>query len=288
LFKIFILALLYISLFGDTLLKNSYYTNTNDINISNIIKINNKDVKLHTFYGNEHSFTISSKKLIKILQQNGYTDIKTKYTYVKFHKRSPIDTTDIKNKIINFYKHYYKNIEITDIEIHPRGYISKLPKRYKTVIKTSNLKTNKSTIYIKTPQKQKIFFDYCLYAKIYIFVAKKDIKKAQQISLVNATQRVVMLDRFRALPLQNIQADKIQAKHHIKKDSIITIRDIQTLDMVKRDKMINVNLDSGGICITFVAKALQNGKLNDIITIQKSDGKRLKATVIGKNRVEIR
>ena len=42
------------------------------------------------------------------------------------------------------------------------------------------------------------------------------------------------------------------------------------------------------MAINFSAKALQSGKLNDIISVRKRDGKRLKVRVVGKNRAEIR
>ena len=40
--------------------------------------------------------------------------------------------------------------------------------------------------------------------------------------------------------------------------------------------------------ISFSAKALQNGKLNDIIKVQKSNGKILKVIVTGRNKAEMR
>jgi flagella basal body P-ring formation protein FlgA len=49
-----------------------------------------------------------------------------------------------------------------------------------------------------------------------------------------------------------------------------------------------VSLYGDNMAITFSAKALQDGKVNDIIKVQKSDGKRLKVKVIGKNRAEMR
>ena len=88
--------------------------------------------------------------------------------------------------------------------------------------------------------------------------------------------------------MQFLEYGTIQTKHHIKQNSIITMRDVEALNIVRKNSNVSVSLSSEGISITFSAKALQDGKLNDIITIQKQNKKRLKAKVVGKNRVEIR
>ena len=146
---------------------------------------------------------------------------------------------------------------------------------------------NYGTLYIKTPQKKKIFFDYYIDADVSVFLPRKNIKKGTELSTTNTLRKTILLDKFRAMPLQDVRRGTIQTKHHIKQNNIITLRDIEPLSIIKRDSMVNVNISSKGISITFIAKALQDGKLNDIITIQKNNGKRLKARVIGKNRVEI-
>jgi len=51
--------------------------------------------------------------------------------------------------------------------------------------------------------------------------------------------------------------------------------------------MVNVNFTDSGLSISFSARALQNGKLHDIITIEKRDKTKLRVRVIGKNRVEM-
>ena len=66
------------------------------------------------------------------------------------------------------------------------------------------------------------------------------------------------------------------------------MRDVELLNVVKRGSYVSASLKDVSINITFSAKALQNGKLRDIITIQKNNGQKLQAKVIGKNRVEIR
>jgi flagella basal body P-ring formation protein FlgA len=48
-----------------------------------------------------------------------------------------------------------------------------------------------------------------------------------------------------------------------------------------------VSLNSNNISISFTVKALEDGKVNDIIRVEKSNGKRLRVRVIGKNKAEM-
>ena len=90
------------------------------------------------------------------------------------------------------------------------------------------------------------------------------------------------------MPIINIEQNSIQSKHNIKADNLITSRDVEKLDMVKRNATVSVSMNSYNINISFAAKALRAGKLGDIIMVEKRDKKRLKVVVIGINRVEIR
>lgn len=287
LLKILLLIVLPFTLMSKEFLKKDYFTDTNNIKLSTITSNPKDDVILFKIKNNKHFMRIKSKKIIKLLKQHGYNSFSFHGSYVKFTKKSPINLTTIKNKIKDLYTKKYMNIKIKKIFVNPRSYIETLPKNYQIKMQSKSHLYNHGIFYIKTPQKKEIFFNYHIDAIIPIYIARKNIKKGVEISLINSIKKNIVLDKFRALPIQNITKGTIQTKHHIKKNTIITQRDIVALDMVKRDSNINVDLASKAISITFIAKALQDGKLNDIITIQKSDGKRLKAKVIGKNRVEV-
>ena len=69
---------------------------------------------------------------------------------------------------------------------------------------------------------------------------------------------------------------------------MLTNRNSDEYSIIRRNSTVSASLENENIFINFTAKALQDGKLNDIITIQKSDGKKFKAIVIGKGKVGIR
>jgi len=287
LLKILLFIILPFSLTAKEFLQKNYFVETNDIKISTITLDKQDTTLLFKINNNKHFIRVKSKKIIRLLKQHGYDSFKSHSSYIKFIKKSPINLSKIKDEIKNLYTSKYDNIKIKKISVNPRSYTKVLPKNYQIKIQSKSYLSNHGIFYIKTPQRKEIFFNYYIDATLAIYVARKNIKKGVELSSINTIKKNIILDKFRATPLQNITKGTIQTKHHIKKNNIITLRDIVSIDMVKRDSNVNVSLASSTISITFIAKALQDAKLNDIITIQKRDGKKLKAKVIGKNRVEV-
>ena len=285
--KFLLLLTLLSQLYANTILNKTYYVDSNQVMLSSIVPNIKNDVKIINIDNNRYSKKITSKRVIAILKKYSYKDYISKDRFVKFIKKSDIDTSKIKNSIKTFYLKNYSSIQIKSIIIEPRGYIKSLPSNYSINIPSRAYLSNMGTLNIKTLKNKKLFFDYTLDATIDSFIAKQKIKKGDELSRFNTKKERVILGRLRAKPLEVIYNATLQAKNHIKKDKILTIRDVVTLDVVKRNSMVVVSLNNSNISITFNAKALQNGKSGDIINIQKSNGKRLKARVIGRNRVEI-
>ena len=286
--KILVLIFLYINLHADNTLKNTYYVESRAINISSLISNVKNDFTIFTIEESRHTKRVRTKDLIKLLKEYGYKNYSFKRSYINFILKSPIDTSKIEFTIKEYYQNKYEDIDITNIAIHPRSYLSALPENYVVNIRNRNYLSRSGTINIKTPQNKKIFFNYDITATLPVYITRKKIKKDVKLSAINSTKKSIILDKFRAKPIQSIQSNTLQSKHHMTKHKILTIRDVEALSMVKRNSFINVSLYSGNMAITFSAKALQDGKVNDIIKVQKSNGKRLKVRVTGKNRAEIR
>jgi len=89
------------------------------------------------------------------------------------------------------------------------------------------------------------------------------------------------------MPLQKMPIQKYEARHRIKKETVLTLYDVLGLELVKRGEYVNVSTQDGRISISFAAKANQNGRLGDTIQVINMHKKRIKAVVIGKNRAEI-
>ncbi|WP_455755908.1 flagellar basal body P-ring formation chaperone FlgA [Sulfurimonas sp.] len=287
LYKVILLLLLTLDLFSITL-QSSYYVNSNNIKLLDIVPHAKYDVTIYKIDRSRYSKKVKSKELIKLLEKHDITDIKTSSRYIKFTKKSPIDTSKIKTEVINIYKEKYPDIKIKSLSIMPRGYIKTLPKNYKVNMHKKAHLSNSGTLNIKTPKKKKLFFDYIVDAEIDVYISKTKIKRGLKISTLNTIKKSVNFEKFKALPITVQQLNNTQIKRNINKDYIITLNDIETIDIVNKGSNVNVSLQNKNINISFSAKALQNGKLNDIIRVQKNSGEKIHVKVTGKNRAEIK
>lgn len=285
--KTLFLLLISLALHANEVLKSDYYITSDDINLSVIVPHAKQDNKLFSLERSRYSKKIKSKELINLLKQHGYPSYTANNRYINFIKKSPIDTTKIEENIRKLYKEKYTEITIKAITVMPRGYIKSLTDKYVVKIQKNNYLARSGTLYVKTTDNKKIFFDYQIEAEVSVYIARTKIKRRNELSLINCKKKSIILDKFDAMPIQKLQANMLESKHHIQEASIITLRDVEQLSIVKRDSIVSVILDEKNIAISFAAKALQDGKLGDTITIEKNDKKRLKAKVIGKNRVEI-
>lgn len=285
--KIVFISLILSNLYAENVLKDVYYVDTRNVTFSSIVFDAKNDFDIVTIDSSRYSQKIKTKDLIKLLNKHGYENYSSKSNYINFILKSPIDTSYIEQKIKSYYLSKYENIDIKNVFIKPRGYITSLPENYVVNIRNNDFLSSKGTINIKTKENKKVFFDYFITANVDIYTSRDIIKKETRLSLSNCVKKSVQLDTFRDKPLQNIETASLQSKRYIPKDMILTIRDIEALEVIKRDSMININLHKDGIAITFSAKALQDGKVNDIINVQNSSGKILKARVTGSGTAEI-
>ena len=285
--KLLFILLLLSQLYAKDTVKSVYYVDSDEVMLSYIVNYIEDDILLFKIPNNRYSKKIRSTDLIKILKKHGYDTYVAKSRFVNFIKKSDIDTSKIKEDLRDFYTQHYPSIDIKNILVEPRGYIESLPIKYSVDIKSRSYLSNKGVVSIKTLRNKKVFLDYTIDATVDSYIATKDIRRGVELSIFNTKKKRVTLSKFRALPIQKIDKSTLQAKNHIKKESIISDRDVISLCIVKKNTSVVVTLDSSNIFITFSAKALQDGRYGDTIKIKKSNGKRLNALVVGKNKVEI-
>lgn len=286
--KILLFLFISISLYADVYLKSNYYVSEKDIMLWDIDAKIQKEIKLFQIDENRHSKRVKSKELIKLLKTHGINNYKSKHAYVQFTQKSPIDTLKIESAIKKLYQNKYKNIDIKSISVEPRAYLQKIPLDYEVLFTSKSHLSNVGILYIKTDEKKKIFFNYKINAKITVYEAKKQIAKGNELSNINCKKKSIILDKFRAMPLQSVNKGTLESKRKMKAGTIVTIRDTQGLYLVKRGSNVNVALKSSTLSISFSAKALQNGRYGDTIKVLKSNGTKIKARVTGKHRAEVR
>ncbi len=288
LFKILLFLLTISPLFSQIVLSEIYEINSSKIYLNDIISNSSIEKLLYTIDPNKHSKRVKSADLKKILQELGFKHISSSSRYIKFQIKSPIDTRVIKTFLKQHYLSKYKTLSIQNIHVYTHSFIKKLPKNYKIEIRRKSHLSHIGMIDIKDEHNKKLFFNYTIQASVKVLQTTKKIKRNEKLSFINTRYKTITFDKFRAIPIMVLINNTLQAKHQIKNFKTITVNDVETLDFVHKNSQVSVSLNNNGIYITFTAKALQNGKLGDIITIQKQDLTRLKAKVVGKKKVELR
>lgn len=285
--KIIFLSLILSNVYANNALQSVYYVDSKDVKLSSIIPDVKNDFSILSIEDNRYSQKIKSKEFIVLLSKHGYKNFTAKSSYINFILKSPVNTLKIEQKLQEYYKKNYENIDIKSIHVEPRGYMSSLPQTYIIQIRDNDFLSNNGVLSIKTDDNKRLFFDYNVIADVEVYTTKDSVKKDTDLSPSNTIKKSVRLDRFRDKPLQDIYKTSLQAKRHIPKGIILTIRDVEISDAIKRDAIINVTMHSDGMGITFSAKALKDAKVNDIINVQNSSGKILKVRVTGSNSAEI-
>lgn len=285
--KTVVLFLLFtVTLFASQLLKEVYYIEGDTIRLSDVVSTN-KDIILFHIEDAHYMKRLRSYELIEILKKYGFTDFRAKHPYVTFEKKSPIDTSKIVQMIQHYYYEHYENIKIKSITLYSHEYIMQLPTSYQLKMQRKNFLKNKAVCAIITPEHKQIFFDYTIEASLFVYVARKDIARGDPLLAVNTAKKSIILQNFRSRPLTKFLKNGYEAKTRIKKGKIITQREITSRSLIKRGAIVNVILNNNNIVINFSAKALKNGKYGDIISVQNSNGKKIRVQVIGINRAKV-
>ncbi|WP_304543889.1 flagellar basal body P-ring formation chaperone FlgA [Sulfurimonas microaerophilic] len=272
-------------------LQRNYFIKEDDIKLSHIITSveGSEDRILFSLLNDRHIKRVTAKKLISTLKKLGYKDIHSKYPYIQFNKISPIDTTKIEEYVTEHYKNKYNGILIKEVQVYPRTFMEQMPKNYTLVeMRSREHLSNDGVVAIKTDQNKKIFFNYRIKAYVNIFVLKNDLQRDGELSTLNTIKNSIILDKFRAMPVQTIENGTLELKHTMKKGQLLTLRDVEPLALIKRDSSVNVTLQNGSIVISFSARALQDGRKGDLIFVENDKGKKIKVVVVGKNKAKVK
>jgi flagella basal body P-ring formation protein FlgA len=288
LIKAIFLLLLSLNLLANQQLKSNYFIQNNYVLLSDIVNNPRVDLKLYDIDKTRHSKRIKSKLLIKRLQTLGYKNFNTKHNYTQFTQKSPINMDKIKLTILNRYNKEYQNIKIKNVQVNPRSYLTQLPSHYKVNIGKNSHLNRKGILYLKTLDNKKIFFNYIVEAKIKVIKSKNEIKRGDELSNLNTKKKSIILNKFRAMPLQELKKSSFQAKTKIKADSVLTTRDFIGLNLIRRGSNVHVSIINLNMAVSFMAKAHQNGRYGETIVVINKSGKKIKVLVTGRNIAEIR
>lgn len=232
-------------------------------------------------------YRINAQVIAKTFELNGFTLDISKTRYVNFTRHSPIDLTPIKQQLSNMFREKYPSIRIDEITITPRGYLSYLGKESRGVFDQRFYQNATGTFYILDRDGLRHYLDYTIIASIGVLHTNQKVLRKENLSGANTILKTIPFQSFRDTPLTFIPDHPSRFRSSLKASQLLTVRNIEEIPLVLKNAQVTVEVQNESVIVEFGATATQEGALYDIITIQKNDGKRVKAKVIGENRVEL-
>ncbi len=199
----------------------------------------------------------------------------------------------IKSSLIKEFKKTYPSMSILHLYISP---ISSKPKDFShynlkaLYISKASLKNNHGTFYLlyrNQAKERKIFFKYLLDAKIALYKAAVDIPRNTPLDKSDLVYEESDFKRILFTPIDQSYLYHYITKHKISKGEIITTKDLMSRPDVKRGDELEAFLYSSGVVANFSVKAMQKGRIGDIIRVKKDRSKSFKARITSSTSVEI-
>ena len=285
--KLFIYFLFFSNLLYSDTLRQSYFFSNPVINSTDLNVSCSKNFEILRIPDGKNSYRVNAQIILKTFELNGCAIDSGKTRYVNFTKRSNIDYTQLQDQITKYFIANYPTINITSIQIIPHGYIESLPSNAHAVFEKDSYKQNNGTFYVPDDNGIRHYFEYSLDATLEVLQVTQKTSRKDSLSSTNTTLKTIPFISFRGKPLTKIPETSYRFRSSLKEDTVITDRHIEPRPIVLRGSKVSAQVKSGTVIVEYIATATQEGALYDIITIEKSDGKRVRAKIIGDNTVEL-
>jgi len=285
-YKFLFLLAFFVNLNGYELAENYSYRNT-VIHSTDLFPEISQKFEILKIPSDKEQYRVDAKVIAKTFELNGITLDISKIRYVNFTKHSPVDFTPLKIQLETMLHEYYPSIRIEEITIIPRGYLSSLPKEVRGVFDDRFYQHASGTFYILDGQGLRRYLDYSVRATVSVLHTTQKISRRERLSGFNTLLKPIPFVSFKDKPLTALPDSPSRFRSNLKPGQPLTLRNIETVPLVLKNEKVIVEVRNESVVVEFGATATQEGLLYDIITIQKSDGKRAKAKVIGENRVEL-
>ena len=232
-------------------------------------------------------YRLNAQIISKTFELNGIAVDTGKVRYVNFIQKSPVDFTPLKEQLETLLRGQYPSIRIENITITSRGYLPSLSQKSRGIFDENFFQNSKGTFYVVDEHGVRRYLDYSVRATVNVLHSNQKISRRDRLSGFNTHIKQVPFTSFKDTPLTTLPNEPSRFRSNLKAGQILTLRNIESVPLVLKNEKVIVEVKNDTVIVEFGATATQEGLLYDIITIQKSDGKRVRAKVIGEHRVEL-
>ncbi|MCX6075187.1 MAG: flagella basal body P-ring formation protein FlgA [Campylobacterales bacterium] len=285
--SLFLSLILWLSILNGSELHSNYYFDTPLILSKNIDPTCEKNFEVLRIPDGKMSYRVNAQILLKTFELGGCPIETNKVRFVNFTKEVAHGLTLLEQQLKEFFKHTYPTIEIQEVHIFPRGSNDVLPKEIHPIFDNNSYKANRGTFYLLDDNGVRRYFDFTIDATLSALYTTQKVTHKETLSTQNTLLKPLPFTTFRAKPLDSLPDTPYRFRASLQENVPILDRQIEPLPMVLRGSKVSVIIQNGAVIVEFIATATQEGKLYDIITVEKGDGKRSRAKIIGENKVEL-
>lgn len=284
---ILLLTFLYSSLAYSYTLEQNYTFDDPLIHAKDLFKDIPVDFEILRIPEDKVHYRTNSQIIVKSFELHGIAVDSSKVRYVNFTKKSQIGIMPFQEQLASALQERYPTMIIDEILITPRGYHPSFPKGAKVVYEPKLFNSAKGTFYVLDNQGVRHYLDYAVTATINVLHTTQKVSRKESLSGINTRLLPIPFNVFKDTPLTELPSDSYRFRSSLKENTLLSERNIEAIPLVLKDEKIIAVVRNGNVVVEFGAIATQEGGVYDMITIQKSDGKRVKAKVIGEKRVEL-
>ncbi len=286
-YRFFIFFVLLSSVLYSNTLQQNYYFSNPLINAADLNASCSKNFEILRIPDGKTSYRINSQIILKTFELNGCPIDGYKVKYINFTKRSNTDYAQLQDQIMTFFISRYPTMTIQSVQIIPHGYVESLPNNVHAIFDKDGYTKNTGVFYVQGSNGIRHYFEYSLDATIKVLHTTQKISRKEPLTFNNTTLKSIPFTSFRGKPITNIPEEPYRYRTSLNENNLITDRHIEPRPIVLRGSKVSVQVRSESVVVEFIATAMQEGALYDIITIEKADKKRIRAKIIGDNTVEL-
>ena len=281
------MLILWLSILNGSELQSNYYFDTPLIMSKNIDPTCEKNFEILRISDGKMSYRVNAQIVLKTFELGGCPIETKKVRFVNFTKQVTHGLGALEQQLKEFFKLHYPTIEIQVVHIFPRSSNDVLPKEIHAIFDDDAYKAKKGTLYVLDEHDIRHYFDFSIDATLSTLHTSQKVIRKELISTQNTVLKSLPFETFRGKPLDTLPDTPYRFRASLQENIPILDRHIELLPMVLRGSKVSVIIQNGAVIVEFIATATQEGKLYDIITIEKADGKRSRAKIIGENKVEL-
>lgn len=206
---------------------------------------------------------------------------------------SPQNIKDLQEAIKNEYLKEYPKAAILDIKIVDISKEEVTNLQYKALeIQRQNLQKNNGVVLAVFENdknvSKRLFVRYEIEALVEIVKAKYNLQKDKILTAEDVILENIKFKTFYSKPLGIEAIGLLSTKRFISSGTILTEKDAAKAPAIKKNSNVYAVMKQDSLEIELEVTALEDGGINDTITVRTKNGKTMRAFVASKNRLEIR